>query len=71
MSKHLTITVGDLTLFDGEVAEIVFTDSNAGVSVQGKLRRTTTPNAGGALMQLLAGATKQATSTPEKDTTDG
>ena len=59
--KHLTITVGDLTLFDGDVDEIVFTDSDAGVSVQGKMRRLTTTGGGAALMQLLSNATKKTT----------
>ena len=59
--KHLTITVGDLTLFSGYVDEIVFTDSDAGVSIQGKMRRPTTSNGGAALMQLLSSATKKST----------
>ena len=59
--KHLTITVEDLTLFDGDVDEIVFTDSDAGVSIQGKMRRATTSNGGAALMQLLSSATKKST----------
>ena len=59
--KHLTITVGDLTLFSGDVDEIVFTDSDAGVSIQGKMRRSTTSNGGAALMQLLSSATKKQT----------
>ena len=57
--KHLTITVGDLTLFSGEVDEIVFTDSDAGVSIQGKMRRANTSGGGAALMQLLSSATKK------------
>lgn len=69
--KRLTITVGgDLTLFDGEVAEIVFTDSDAGVSVQGKMRRTATSSGSNALMQLLASATKQSPA-PTQENTDG
>jgi hypothetical protein len=59
--KHLTITVGDLTLFSGDVDEIVFTDSDAGVSIQGKMRRATTSGGGAALMQLLSSATKKST----------
>ena len=59
--KNLTITVGDLTLFSGDVDEIVFTDSDAGVSIQGKMRRATTSNGGAALMQLLSSATKKST----------
>lgn len=57
--KHLTITVDAMTLFDGDVDEIVFTDSDAGVSIQGKMRRATTSNGGAALMQLLSSATKK------------
>ena len=59
--KHLTITVGDLTLFDGGVDEIVFTDSVAGLSIQGKMRRATTSNGGAAPMQLLSSATTKST----------
>ncbi len=59
--KHLVISVGDLTLFDGDVDEIVFTDSDAGVSIQGKMRRATTSNGGAALMQLLSAASKKPT----------
>jgi hypothetical protein len=43
------------------VDEIVFTDSDAGVSVQGKMRRATTSGGGGALMQLLSAASKKPT----------
>jgi hypothetical protein len=57
--KHLVITVGELTLFDGDVDEITFTDSDAGVSIQGKMRRSTTSGGGAALMQLLSSATKK------------
>ena len=39
----------------------MFTDSDAGVSIQGKMRRTTTSNGGAALMQLLSNATKKST----------
>lgn len=67
MNRHLAITYNSTALFDGDVAEIVFTDSDAGVSVQGKMRRTTTGNSGGALMQLLAGAAKQAPTTTQEN----
>lgn len=68
--KHLTITVGALTLFDGDVDEIIFTDSDAGVGVQGKMRRSS-GGGGNALMQLLAGATKQPPAPTQEDRTDG
>ena len=62
--KHLIITVGDLTLFSGDVDEIVFTDSDAGVSEQGKMRRP--GPSGGGLLELLSAATKQATKPQEE-----
>jgi hypothetical protein len=65
--KHLTITVGDLPLFDGDVDEITFTDSDAGVSVQGKMRRATTSGGGAALMQLLSAASKKPTQEVESN----
>ena len=65
MTRHLKITVGDLTLFSGDVDEIVFSDSDAGVSIQGKMRRATTSGGGAALMQLLSAASKKPT--PEVD----
>jgi len=61
--KHLTITVGDLTLFSGDVDEIVFTDSDAGVSIQGKMRGPST----GGFLELLTAATKQATKPQEEN----
>jgi len=63
--KHLVITVGDPTLFEGDVDEITFCDSDAGVSIQGKMRRAST--GGNALMQLLASATKQTPAPTQED----
>lgn len=68
--KTLTITVDDQLLFSGDVAEITFTASDAAVGVQGKMRRTATSSGGGALMQLLASATKQ-TPTPKQEDDNG
>lgn len=36
--KKLLITYGDMTLFDGEVAELTWVDSTAGIKVEGRLR---------------------------------
>lgn len=55
MSKHLTITVGDVTLFAGDVAEITFTDNDYGVKVEGLLKRA---QVGGGLLDILTAATK-------------
>ena len=63
--KHLIITVGDMTLFNGDVDEIVFTNSDAGVGIQGKMRRAST--GGNALMQLLSSATKQTPAPTQED----
>lgn len=38
--KRLTVTYGDLVLFDDEIAECTFTDSAAGFTVAGKLVKT-------------------------------
>ena len=62
--KHLTITVDALTLFDGDVDEIVFTDSDAGVGVQGRIKRAA---AGGGLLDLLAAAAKPKPTQPQED----
>ena len=52
--KHLTIVYGDMTLFDGEVAEFTWTDTGSGVRVEGKVR-------GSGLGELLTGLSKQST----------
>ena len=62
--KHLIITVGDMTLFNGDVDEIVFTDSDAGVGVQGRIKRAP---AGGGLLDLLASAAKPKPTQPQED----
>ena len=69
--KHLTITVGDLTLFDGDVDEITFTSSDGAVGVQGKMRRSQNNSGGSALMQLLSSATKQTPAPTQEDNSDG
>ena len=64
MGKRLLIQWDGKTLHDGEVDEIVWSDSDSGVSVQGKVRRVAgakrTPGGGG-ILEALASARKQQT----------
>jgi hypothetical protein len=52
--KRLRVEYGNIILFDGEVAEVSWTDSEDGVSVTGKTKKNSGPN----LFDLLAGAAK-------------
>jgi hypothetical protein len=63
VGKRLLIQWDGKTLHDGEVDEIVWSDSDSGVSVQGKSRRAgvkRTPGGGG-ILEALASARKQQT----------
>lgn len=55
--KRLKIEYGDLTLFDGEVDEVIWNDSDNGVSVVGKLNKPV----GQGLIDMLTAASKKAT----------
>lgn len=57
--KHLTITYDGATLFDGAVTELVWTDSPAGVRVDGKTRPPA--GSGGGLIGMLTAASKAKT----------
>lgn len=63
MVKHLTVIYdsgsGPSMLFDGEIAELVFTDSASGVKVEGRLTKASGQGAG--LLDLLSKASKQKT----------
>lgn len=52
--KTLTITYDGITLFDGEVSEMTWTDAANTVRVEGKQR-------GGGLGDLITGLSKQST----------
>lgn len=51
--KHLKITYGDTVIFDGEVSEFSWQDSDGGVAVSGR-----TKPKGGGLLEILANARK-------------
>ncbi len=58
---HLGVVYGDRVLFDGEVDELVWSDSANGVKVEGKMRKTA--NGGGAeqIVKMLSGMSKNKT----------
>ena len=72
--KHLTIIYdagsGPSMLFDGEIAELVFTDSVNGCKVEGRITKTSVGQGAG-LLDLLSKASKASTNkTIEKVTGD-
>lgn len=52
--KNLRIQYGNITLFDGDVAEVSWQDSEDGVTVTGKTKKSSGSN----FFELLAGAAK-------------
>lgn len=58
--KHLTICYGDLTLFDGDIEELAFTDNDAGIKVEGRLKRAAPTGLGAKnLIDMLTAASKK------------
>ena len=57
--KHLTIIYNDHTLFDGEVNELVWADSDSGIRIEGRIKQR--GNNGGGLLDILANASKNRT----------
>lgn len=53
--KRLTITYNGTQLFDGDIEQLVLTDDDAGIKVEGRLKRA---QAGGGLLDILTAATK-------------
>lgn len=66
MPRNLTVRFGDLTLFDGNIEELVFTNNDQGITVQGRLKKSASASSG--LLDLLTSAAK---SKPKEDNTDG
>jgi hypothetical protein len=58
--KHLRVEYNGIVLFDGQVDEVSWNDSEGGVTVSGKMRRAG-GSGGGGLLDLLAGARRQQT----------
>lgn len=48
--KKLVITYGDMTLYDGDVAELTWQESGSGVKVEGRVRAAAK---GGGILEAL------------------
>lgn len=59
--KRLTITYNSLTLYDGDVDEIMWNENESGVRVEGRRKPVSAPSAGGGLLDLLTNASKAKT----------
>lgn len=58
--KHLTITYNGHTLYDGEIAELIWSDTEGGVRVEGRVRPARA-SAGPGLLDMLTSFSKQRT----------
>lgn len=70
--KHLTITYNDTVLFDGEIAELIWSDNANGVKVEGRI--TKAANGPGLLDMLtssLTAASKAKTQDLQEQLTEG
>lgn len=63
--KRLTVAYNGTTYFDGDIEELVFTDNDQGVTVQGRLTKKTA--AGSGLLDLLTNAAKPKTREENSD----
>lgn len=59
--KHLTITYNNQTLFDGEIAELVWSESDKGVKVEGRTAVTRGASGGPGLLDMLTSLSKAKT----------
>lgn len=59
--KHLKITYNGHVLFDGEICELVWSDSDSGVKIEGRTVRKAQPSGGGGILDMLTGMSKQKT----------
>lgn len=72
--KRLTITYDGRVWFDGDVSDVVLTDSDAKVSVTGNIKRANTTASVSGLGDLIARASKaktQQTAEKLKEAADG
>jgi hypothetical protein len=59
--KHLTIIYNDHTLFDGEVNELIWADSDAGIKIEGRIKQRNNGGGAGGLLDMLANVSKNRT----------
>lgn len=59
--KHLTITYNDQTLYDGEIAELIWSDTESGVKVEGRVRPVRGAAGGPGLLDMLTSLSKSKT----------
>lgn len=68
--KHLAILHGDKILFDGEVAEITYSESENAIQIKAILTKTVGGGAAGGLMELLANAARKKQEDKPEQATD-
>lgn len=56
--KHLAVIYGDKILFDGDVAEITWTESDSAISLKVALQKSSNVNAAASLIELLSSTKK-------------
>lgn len=59
--KHLTITYNNTTLFDGEIAELIWSDTSSGVKVEGRTAVSRGAAGGPGLLDMLTSFSKAKT----------
>lgn len=64
--KHLTVIYNGTPLFDGEIAELIWSDTEKGVKVEGRITASRGGSAGGGaaggFLDMLTGLSKARTS---------
>ena len=59
--KHLTIIYNEQTLYDGEIAELIWSDTANGVKVEGRTAVARASSGGPGLLDMLTSMSKQKT----------
>ena len=62
--RLLTVIWDGTTIFDGDVEELVFTDNDTGIKVEGRIKRA---QAGGGFLDILAAAAKPKPAPTQED----
>ena len=60
--KHLTVIYNDHTLFDSEINELVWSDSDSGIKIEGRRKQRSSGGGAGGLLDMLASVSKSRTS---------